>query len=361
MRRRVDALSEGGPDLRVDDFDYDLPPELIAHHPPPERDDGRLMVVDREAGAVHHARVRDLPQLLAPGDLLVANNSRVIPARLFARKADTGGRVELLLLRETASGRWQALARPVRRLSSGSTLVIDPRSEASGPEVRVEVATIADGGEVGLRVPDDFRRRLVDLGRLPLPPYIEETLDDEERYQTVYGSNDGSAAAPTAGLHFTPRLIERLTHRGVGWAEVTLHVGLDTFRPMTSEFVRDHVLHREWCEVPASSAKAIAATKRRAGRVVAVGTTAARTLETFGPFDATDDESSLATATDLFIVPGYRWRVVDALITNFHLPRSTLLMMIASLMGMDLWRAAYHEAIAQRYRFYSFGDAMLIL
>jgi S-adenosylmethionine:tRNA ribosyltransferase-isomerase len=349
--------------LTVSDFDYDLPPELIAQTPIEPRDAARLLVVDRPTGTLHHAMVRDLADWLRPGDLLVANNSRVLPARLRGTKRDTGAKVELLLLRKDADGAWTALARPAKKLKSGVEIVVPPRPDAA-PETRdlvVAVESVGDEGETRVRLADEARVTLADYGETPLPPYIRAPLADAERYQTVYASAPGSAAAPTAGLHFTPDLLARLREAGLGWAEVTLHVGLDTFRPVTEERIEAHRIHREWCSVSDETAHAIAETKAHGGRVVAIGTTAARTLETLGRSWNPERPAGMTTMSDLFITPGYAWTIVDAMLTNFHLPRSTLLMMIASFAGRDLTRRAYDDAIAARYRFYSFGDAMLIL
>jgi S-adenosylmethionine:tRNA ribosyltransferase-isomerase len=304
--------------------------------------------------------VADLADWLDPGDLLVANNSRVFPARLAATKVPSGGRVELLLLRPEGTGRWLALAKPSRRLRPGGRLRVEPRTESpAAAPLEIEVVAVGEDGVVTLSM-DGGAEDLAAFGETPLPPYIRAPLADAERYQPVYASAVGSAAAPTAGLHFTPDLLGHLGAKGVGWAEVTLHVGLDTFRPVQVEWVAEHRMHREWFEVPDATAGAIAAARRRGGRVVAIGTTAARTLETLA--ERWDEEHPVGTAgmTDLFIVPGYRWRMVDALLTNFHLPRSTLLMMVSSFAGRAALRDAYEAAIAARYRFFSFGDAMLI-
>jgi len=355
-------VSELGFELgwRVADFDYDLPAELIAQTPLPDRDGSRLLVVERATGRFTHAAMRGIGEWLEVGDLLVANNSRVLPARLVGRKCDTGGRVELLLLRPLDRTRWSALAKAARRLRAGSRLRIPALSGAAMPALEVEITAVGGDGLVELRFLEDDPR-LDDYGVAPLPPYIRERLTDPERYQTVYASVIGSAAAPTAGLHFTPRLVEDLRARGIGWAEVTLHVGLDTFRPVTVERVGEHRIHREWCTVPDETAHAIAAAREGGKRVVAVGTTAARTLETLGGDWDPAAPRRMTAMTDLFIVPGYRWRVVDAMLTNFHLPRSTLLMMVSSLAGVETIRRAYDEAIRHRYRFFSFGDAMLIV
>lgn len=346
--------------LRTADLDYELPPDLIAQTPLEVRDESRLMMLPRLGGDPLHRRLIDLPDLLRPGDLLVANNSRVLPARLHAIKQDTGGRVEVLLLRKLPDGAWAALAKPSRRLHTGTTLRIPP-NDGVDPEGEAIVESVGREGEISLRLGKAVEEFLDRFGEMPLPPYIQTRLADPERYQTVYSASVGSAAAPTAGLHLTPRLLGRLAESGIGWAEVTLHVGLDTFRPMTSEFVADHPIHQEWCEVSDETATLIAETRRCGGRIVAVGTTSARTLETLGQrFDETDPHG-WSGPTSIFITPGYDWRLVDGLLTNFHLPRSTLLAMVSALVGWDRLRSAYDAAIAARYRFYSFGDAMLIV
>ncbi len=347
-------------DLRIADFDYDLPSSLIAQTPLEPRDASRLMVVERSTGRWHHAALRDLPRWLQPGDLLVANNSRVLPARLQATRPDTGGKVELLLLSRIGDGRWTALAKPSRRLRPGSRLVLH-RLDNSQPAAGLAVTGIGDAGQVEICFDDGDRVPLEKFGTVPLPPYIRTPLADPERYQTLYATVPGSAAAPTAGLHVTPALREGLRARGVGWAEVTLHVGLDTFRPVTAETVGEHVIHKEWCEVPEVTARAIAATRARGGRVIALGTTSARTLETMGVAGNFNHGDGFGGWTDLFIVPGHRWQIVDGLLTNFHLPRSSLLLLVSALIDWPQLRAAYEEAITQEYRFFSFGDAMLIV
>lgn len=348
------------PNLRVADFDYELPSELIAQTPLPDRDHARLLILDRTTGSIEHSWIYELPRWLRPGDLLVANNSRVIPARLHARKAQTGGKVELLLLQAKDEGAWSALARPARRLHPGDLLVLDPRKPGT-PVARLEILTRREDGLVDVRFVDRVDDHLEDYGETPLPPYIHQELSDAERYQTVYARVPGSAAAPTAGLHITERLRQSLLSSGIGWAEVTLHIGLDTFRPVTVERVADHRIHTEWCQVSDDTAAQIAATKANGGRIVAIGTTSARTLETLGQHWNQHDPQGYTGPTDIFITPGYQWRLVDALLTNFHLPRSTLLMMVSALAGKERILAAYEEAIKQRYRFYSFGDAMLIV
>ncbi len=355
--------------MRTADFDYDLPPELIAQTPVEPRDAARLMVVDRSTGELAHRRFRNLPEYLRPGDLLVFNESRVIPARLFARKP-TGGRVEVLLLRPRSETVWEVLVRG-RRVRTGLRLAIleGPEGEPAGAE-----AEVVEEGERGLRVLR-FDQPVLPLaeqvGQVPLPPYIHEPLRDPERYQTVFARTPGSAAAPTAGLHFTPELLHRLREMGVRMAFVTLHVGLDTFQPVREERVEDHRMHTEYCSLRPEVAEQINRTRLEGGRIVAVGTTSVRVLETAArraaeglPEGACCGWQTVAAFegnTDLFIYPGFRFRVVDVLITNFHLPRSTLLMLVAAFCGKELMDRAYQEAIRLRYRFYSFGDAMLIL
>jgi len=355
--------------VRTADFDYDLPPELIAQTPVEPRDAARLMVVNRATGELAHRRFRDLPEYLRSGDLLVFNESRVIPARLFARKP-TGGQVEVLLLRPRSEAVWEVLVRG-RRVRTGLRLTIldGPEGKPVGAE-----AEVVEEGERGLRVLA-FDRPVLSLaeevGQVPLPPYIHEPLRDPERYQTVFARTPGSAAAPTAGLHFMPELLLRLREMGVRLAFVTLHVGLDTFQPVREERVEDHRMHTEYCSLRPEVAEQINRTKLEGGRVVAVGTTSVRVLET-AALRATEGVSegtccgwqtvaAFEGNTDLFIYPGFRFRVVDVLITNFHLPRSTLLMLVAAFCGKELMDKAYQEAIRLRYRFYSFGDAMLIL
>jgi S-adenosylmethionine:tRNA ribosyltransferase-isomerase len=334
--------------MRLDELDFDLPERLIAQHPIEPRDASRLMVVDRASSTIAHRTFRDILTLLDAGDLLVVNDSRVLPARLHGHKQPTGGHVEALLLRDEGDGAWQALLRPGRRLREGQELVFGA--------LRATCEARHDDGVWTLRFDpaDALRPYLHQVGETPLPPYIHARLEDPERYQTVYAQQEGSAAAPTAGLHFTPRLLEELAARGVGQAAVTLHVGLDTFRPVQTARVEDHPMHTEAWVVPNTTATAIAEANTAGRRVIAVGTTSVRALETSG---------GLAGAgwTRLFITPGYRFQVVDAMLTNFHLPRTTLFALVSTLAGQDLLRRAYAEAIAQEYRLLSFGDAMLIL
>ena len=341
--------------MEVDLFDYELPPEAIAQTPVEPRDASRLMVLDRGEQSIRHHRFRDLPELLRPGDLLVFNDSRVIPARLFGRRAETGGRVEVFLLHPLGGDRWEVLVRPGRRALPGTVLVFG-QNELSAT---VEEKTPFGGRVVRFSYTGDWRALLDRLGQTPLPPYIHKPLADPGRYQTVYARVDGSVAAPTAGLHFTPALLAALKERGIHSAYLTLHVGLGTFRPVSVARVEEHRMHAEFYTLPPATVEAIAAARARGGRVVAVGTTVVRTLEA-----AADAEGNLTPGsgwTDLFIYPGFRFRVVEAMITNFHLPRSTLLMLVAAFAGREFILRAYREALATGYRFFSFGDAMLIL
>ncbi len=336
--------------MRTADFDYSLPAGLIAQQPIEPRDAARLLVLDRQSDRLSHRHVRDLPGLLWRGDLLVVNRSRVLPARVYGRLPG-GGRAEALLLRRLESGRWLALTRPARRLRHDARIQVHPglslRVAALGEEGLREVIVEADGAD-----PD---AALLAAGAVPLPPYIRSWSGDPERYQTVYGDVEGSAAAPTAGLHFTPALLARLEEAGVAIATVTLHVGLDTFRPVSTDDPAEHVMHAEWYVVPAETQAAIGATHSRGGRVVAVGTTCVRSLESWAVTGAAKGW------TRLFVRPGYRFSVVDAMLTNFHLPRSTLMMLVSAFAGRERILRAYAEAIDRRYRFFSFGDAMLIL
>lgn len=342
-------------DLRTADFDYELPRELIAQAPTEPRDAARLLVLDRATARISHRVVRELDQLLRAGDLLVANRTRVLPARLIGRKRVGGGRVELLLLKEHAHGRWEAFVRPGRRLKPGTEVEV----LAADGALRVQVGEMLPGGRRLVQLDEASPSRVgpFTLGVLPLPPYIKGWQGDPERYQTVYGDVLGSVAAPTAGLHFTPGLLTRLQRMGVGLELVTLHVGPDTFRPIRAERVLEHDMHAEWASVPAQTLASISATRSRGGRVVAVGTTTVRAIESVAGLDESGGWSGW---TRLFIMPGYEFRRVDALLTNFHLPRSTLLLLVSAFAGRDRISAAYDEAVRRRYCFYSFGDAMLI-
>jgi S-adenosylmethionine:tRNA ribosyltransferase-isomerase len=346
--------------LLTRDFDYDLPPELIAQQPVEPRDASRLLVVQRSSGQLEHRRFGDLLDYLRPGDLLVANETRVIPARLQARKVPSGGRVELLLLARRSPTVWESLVKG-RRVAVGQRLALLRDSVANAaPLVEGMVTAIAPSGGRIIAFERPIDGLLDTLGEVPLPPYIHQHLDDAERYQTVYARERGSVAAPTAGLHFTPALLEQLRQHGVLWTSVVLHIGLDTFRPVTEECIEEHHIHTESCRLSAASAALINAAKAEGRRVIAVGTTAVRVLETAArgqPRGVAPWEGD----TDLFIYPGYRFAVVDALITNFHLPRSSLLMLVAAFAGYELMLRAYHTAIGERYRFYSLGDSMLII
>ncbi len=335
--------------MKTADFDYHLPPELIAQTPIEPRDAARLLLLARSSGAITHHHFYDLPDLLRPGDLLVANESRVIPARIFAHKAQTGGAVEILLLRRIDDVTWQCLLRG-HRLRLGTRLEV--RSDLIG-EVMDRSAT----GERVIRFSQPIDARLNELGVMPLPPYIHEPLRDPERYQTIYARTLGSAAAPTAGLHFTTGVFERLKQRGIDIAYVTLHVGLDTFRPVETEDIERHHIHTEFIRLDEETAQRVRRAKGEGRRVIAVGTTTVRVLETA----ARNDLQAFTGNTDLFIYPGFKYCAVDGLITNFHLPRSSLLMLVAAFTGKPLIDRAYAEAIEKRYRFYSFGDVMLIL
>lgn len=345
---------------RMSDFDYDLPEELIAQTPLHDRSSSRLMFVDRQSQAISHSSFTELGAFLRPGDLLVLNDSRVIPARLLIRRK-SGGRGELLLLHRTENAvEWIALSRPTRRLRAGRAVEVIPVDKAAVPATATILEKL-DDSTVKVRLDPDVDANLEAYGHVPLPPYIRTELPDPERYQTVYGEASGSAAAPTAGLHFTSELLSGLEQTGIGIARVTLHVGLDTFRPVTEEMAEDHEIHTEWCSVGPTAVKAIQACRSNGGRVIAVGTTAARTLETLARRAGTGDLASFAGPTDIYITPGYEWNLVDGLITNFHLPKSTLILMVSSFGGQDLIKRAYREAIDRRYRFFSLGDATLIL
>ena len=343
--------------MKTAEFDYALPPELIAQTPIEPRDGSRLMVVERSSGSISHHHFHDLPEFLRPGDLLVHNESRVIPARLFGRKP-TGGKVEILLLRQRAADTWETLVGGKRvRVGLRLRLLDGPAGQLTGAE-----AEVIEAGERGMRVLA-FNRPVLPLaeqmGVTPLPPYIHTPLANTERYQTVYAHAPGSAAAPTAGLHFTPALFRRLREMGVQSAFVTLHIGLDTFRPVNEERIEEHHMHTEYCSLTPDVAREINLAKSEGRRIVAVGTTSVRVLESAA--DESRTVQPFEGPTDLFIYPGYEYRAVDALITNFHLPRSTLLLLVAAFAGKELLDRAYAEAIREQYRFYSFGDAMLIL
>ena len=345
--------------MKTNDFDYHLPETSIAQTPAEPRDSSRLLVLHRTTGDVEHRLFRDVSLFLRPGDLLVLNQTRVIPARIFAHK-ETGGKVELLLLRRRDALTWEALV-------GGKGLRIGKKVRVeNGPTA--EIIELLEGSERLIKFSEPIEPYFSQVGNVPLPPYIHEKLTDPERYQTVFSKEPGSAAAPTAGLHFTPELLEKIQAMGVKVAFVTLHVGLDTFAPVNEEDPEEHKIHSEWCQLSQETADAINETKRNGGRVVAVGTTSVRTLESAGQgmiFDAQNSKSeyqisSFTGPTTLYILPGYQFKVVDAIITNFHLPKSTLLMLVSAFAGREKILKTYNLAIREGYRFYSFGDAMFI-
>lgn len=345
--------------MKTSDFDYHLPETSIAQTPLEPRDSSRLLVLHRGTGKLEHRIFRDVIEYLSPGDLLVLNRTRVIPARIYARK-ETGGRVELLLLRRRDELTWEALAGG-KGMRVGKKVFVDVGSEVS-QTVQAEIVEMLEGSERLIRFSEPIEPFFSKVGNVPLPPYIHEKLNDPERYQTVYAKTPGSAAAPTAGLHFTPRLLEELQEKGIRIAYVTLHVGLDTFAPVTEENPEEHKIHTEWCELPQETADLIDQTKQSGGQVVAVGTTSVRTLETAATVDRQSPIFDAFTGpTSLYILPGYRFKLVDAMITNFHLPRSTLLMLVSAFAGRERILETYQVAVTKGYRFYSFGDAMLII
>ncbi|WP_165244801.1 tRNA preQ1(34) S-adenosylmethionine ribosyltransferase-isomerase QueA [Paludisphaera soli] len=347
--------------MLTSEYDFDLPDELIAQHPVEPRHASRLMVVDRRSGTIAHQQFDELPDLLDPADVLVRNDSRVVPARLIGRRESTGGKWEGLFLRDHEDGRWEILARTRGRPDPGEVVVV-----GDAPGLRLILEGRGPGGSWIVRpAGEDPAATTLGLlerhGRTPLPPYIRRgaaAADDLLRYQTVYARRPGSVAAPTAGLHFTQDVFARLATRGIATADVTLHVGVGTFRPIEAPTIDAHVMHAEWAEVPAETAELLNARRDRGGRIVAVGTTSTRTLETAA---ASGRVEAYQGRTDLFIRPGHAFRAVGALVTNFHLPRSSLLVLVSALGGLELVREAYAEAVRERYRFYSYGDAMLVL
>lgn len=367
--------------MKTSDFDYYLPPELIAQRPLLQRDASRLMVLHRNDDQIEHRRFTDVLDYFRPGDVLVVNNSRVIPARLYGRKA-SGGKVELLLLEQRDDGSWKALAGG-KRIKEGTTIQLLDHADQE-TDITATVTAVLDGPQRQITFSQPIDEVLEEIGHTPLPPYIHEELDDAERYQTVYARPQGSAAAPTAGLHFTPELLLALRDKGVILEMVTLHVGLDTFKPVEADDVADHMIHSEWASLGTDAARRINEVKLAGGRLIAVGTTAVRTLETaalrsagiqgtlqtISQRDASGETTNFCPwkpvaafegPTDLFIYPGYRYRAVDAMITNFHLPQSSLLMLVSAFASREQIRQAYETAVQEQYRFFSFGDAMLIL
>ena len=340
--------------LKTHDFYYDLPEELIAQTPLAKRDTSRLMTLNKETGEVGHKHFFDIVDMLRPGDCLVLNNSRVLPARLLGHRVPTLGAVEVLLLKDKGDGIWECLTKPGKKTQPGTELSFGDGSLT---------ATVVDALDTGNKLvkfhyEGIFLEVLERLGKMPLPPYIKEELEDGERYQTVYSKINGSAAAPTAGLHFTQELLERIAAKGVKLAYVTLHVGLGTFRPVKADDIADHHMHAEFCMISQGSADLINETKEQGGRVVCVGTTSCRTLESLADDSGRFEEKS--AWTEIFIYPGYKFKAMDALITNFHLPESTLVMLVSALAGREAVLHAYEEAVKEKYRFFSFGDAMFI-
>ena len=340
--------------MKTHDFWYELPDELIAQTPLEKRDTSRLLVMDRNTGEVKHQHFYDIIDYLNPGDCLVMNDSRVLPARLLGHRP-SGGAVELLLLRDLGDKSWECLAKPGRKLQAGQEIIF------GNGELTATVTSVQDDGNriVQFHYEGIFLEVLEQLGKMPLPPYIKAELQDQERYQTVYSKNVGSAAAPTAGLHFTNELLERIREKGVKTAFVTLHVGLGSFRPVKAEEITEHHMHSELCMIGADTAQILNETRKDGGRIICVGTTSCRTLESLVNEDGSFEEKS--KWTEIFIYPGYTFKAMDGLITNFHLPESTLVMLVSAFAGRDHVLAAYKEAVEERYRFFSFGDAMTIL
>ena len=340
--------------MKKSDFYYDLPERLIAQHPLERRDSSRLMVLDKKTGAIEHRVFSDLTEILMPGDCLILNDTRVLPARIYGEKISTGAVVEFLLLKQLSASQWECIVKPGKKAREGAAF------DFSG----IMQGTITQVLETGNRIIDfsfegNFFELLEKIGSMPIPPYIKEKLEDNERYQTVYSKHLGSAAAPTAGLHFTKQMLQALEQKGINIGYVTLHVGLGTFRPVKADNIEEHVMHSEHYRVPEETAALINATKAKGGRIIAVGTTSCRTLET-----AADESGKLQASegdSKIFIYPGYRFKCIDALITNFHLPESTLIMLVSALAGRENVLRAYETAVREEYRFFSFGDAMFIL
>ena len=340
--------------MKTKDFDYALPEDLIAQTPIERRDASRLLCLDKVTGEFSHHHFYELPDFLKPGDCLILNNSRVLPARLLGKRLPGGGACEVLLLIDRGEQTWECIVRPGKHLRAGA------RMSFGDGELTAEVTQVLEGGNRMVRFSYEgiFLEVLEHLGKMPLPPYIREELQDRERYQTVYSKVNGSAAAPTAGLHFTLELLGRIQEKGVKLGYVTLHVGLGTFRPVKEEDITDHDMHSEYCVIPQETADLINETRANGGRVICVGTTSCRTIESWAKEDGHMEAS--AGWTDIFIYPGYKFKVMDALVTNFHLPQSTLIMLVSALAGREHVLAAYEEAVRERYRFFSFGDAMFI-
>lgn len=347
--------------MNVNDFDFELPEQLIAQTPLADRTASRLLTLNRATGEAGHHTFPYLAELLQAGDTLILNDTRVMPARLMGVKSDTGAKVELLLLKQLEGDRWETLAKPGKRLKVGAQLSFGDDGNGE-PLLRATVVAEGEmgGREIVFQYEGIFNELLDRLGEMPLPPYIKERLDDRERYQTVYAKHEGSAAAPTAGLHFTKAFLAQLQEKGVQIGYITLHVGLGTFRPMSVDTVEEHTMHSEYYELSEETAAMLRDAKARGGRVIAVGTTSCRTLETVATRFAYEDIRACSGWTDIFIFPGYEFKLVNALLTNFHLPKSTLVMLVSALAGRTAVMNAYKEAIERQYRFFSFGDAMFI-
>lgn len=345
--------------MLITDFDYDLPLELIAQYPSQKRDEARLLVVDRSTGEVHHKRFYDILDYLKPGDCLVMNDSKVLPARMYGVKKETGAKAEILLIKRKGGDRWEAMVKPGKKLKPGSTIVF---SDEPGKMMEADILDFSEDGTriIEFRYDGDFHERLEENGNIPLPPYIDRSAEDldKQMYQTVYCKEEGSVAAPTAGLHFTEELLQKVAEKGVKLAYVTLHVGIGTFRPVKCDVVEEHHMHFEEYSITEENAAVINQTKAEGGRVISVGTTSTRTMES-----AADAEGRLVAgsgSTDIFIYPGYKFKIVDNLITNFHLPKSTLLMLISAMYDREKMLDVYREAVSERYHFFSYGDAMFI-
>ena len=341
--------------MKLTDFYYDLPKELIAQDPLKDRSASRLMLLERDTGKIDHKIFKDIPEFLNSGDVLVINETKVIPARLYGNREDTGGLVEILLLRRLSDKDWECLVKPGKKARKGARLIFGEENLLKG-----EISEVKEDGNrvISFEFDGIWEEILGELGQMPLPPYITHKLEDKTRYQTVYAKNEGSAAAPTAGLHFTPELLRKIEDKGVKIAKITLHVGLGTFRPVKEENILDHHMHSEYYEVPEEAADTINTARSKGGRIICVGTTSVRTLES----SIAGDGTVLAGSgdTEIFIYPGYKFKACDCLITNFHLPESTLLMLVSAFSSREIILNAYEEAIKERYRFFSFGDAMFL-
>lgn len=340
--------------MKVKDFDFDLPQEYIAQHPIAKRDESKLLILDKKTGNIEHRKFKDIIEYLRDGDCLILNNTKVLPARLFGIKENTGGKMEFLLLKRISKDTWETLVKPGKRAKIGSKFIF------GDGKLKAEIMDIGEDGSriVNFEYEGIFEQVLDELGQMPLPPYITEQLEDKDRYQTVYSKELGSAAAPTAGLHFTQELLGKIEEKGIKIGYVTLHVGLGTFRPVKSDTIEEHHMHSEYYEMSKETAELINRTKENGGRVIAVGTTSCRTLESIA--DERGNVKAKSGWTDIFIYPGYKFKVLDALITNFHLPQSTLIMLVSALAGKEKVMNAYKIAVEEKYRFFSFGDAMFI-